>query len=142
MKKAAFAILLNITVLATLAPAPLSARVEGYGPKRYTRVGPRDHDWDRGHEHDEIIDRRRGPGWGAAIAGGILGAVAGLALGNAVAPPVVTGPPPVGTIVPALPPGCGTVPTYKGSVLYNCAGIYYQPMYEGTSLMFEVVPGP
>lgn len=141
MKKAAFAILLNITLLAALAPTPLNARVEGYGPRRYTRVGPRDRHWDRDHERDEIIDRRRGPDWGGAIAGSIIGAIAGLALGNRVAPPVVTGPPPVGSVVPALPPGCAAVPTYNGSVLYNCQGIYYQPVYEGTALMFEVVPG-
>lgn len=142
MMKAGFTILLNVSLLAALAPAPLSARVEGYGPRRYTRVGPQNRNWDRGHRNDEIIDRRRGPGWGGVIAGGILGAVAGLALGNAVAPPVFAGPPPVGTIVGALPPGCGSVPTYNGSVLYNCEGIYYQPIYQGAALVFEVVPGP
>jgi hypothetical protein len=146
MIKAGFAILLNATLLAAIAPAPLSARVEGYGPMRYTQVGPRNRNWERGHGRGDVIDRRRGDwggnNWGGAIAGGILGAVAGLALGNGYAPPVVAGPPPVGTIVGALPPGCGSVPTYNGSVLYNCGGIFYQPIYQGAALMFEVVPGP
>jgi len=142
MMKTGFAILLNATMLACLVPAPLAARVESYGPRRYTQVGHYNRPVERGHEHDRVIDRRRGPGWGAVVAGGILGAVAGLALGSGVAQPVIAGPPPIGTIVGALPPGCGTVPTYNGSVLYNCEGIYYQPVYEGASLMFEVVPAP
>ena len=142
MIRAGLAVLLNFALLAAVAPTPLSARVEGYGARRYTQVGPRNGNWERGHRHDEVIDRRRGPGWGSVIAGGILGAVAGLALGNGYAPPVVAGPPPVGTIVGALPPGCGSVPTYNGSVLYNCGGIYYQPIYQGAALMFEVIPGP
>ena len=131
---------LSAAMMATLA-APAFAKMESYGPRRYTAVGrPGGHE-----EHGRpgvVIDRRRGPGWGAAVAGGLIGAAAGLAIGSAVAPPVVYGPPVSGTVVPALPVGCVTVPSYNGAVLYNCGGIYYQPFYEGTSLMFQVVPAP
>jgi hypothetical protein len=120
--------------------APVFANVGNYGPRRYTRVGG--HDEHRGG-HEVVIDRRRGPGWAGAIAGGILGAAAGLALGATAAPaPVLVGPPVAGTVVPVLPGDCVTVPTYNGGYLYNCGNIYYQPFYEGTSLMFEVVPAP
>jgi hypothetical protein len=115
---------------------PCFARVPDYGARRYTEVGH-----ERGHEHG--IDRRGGPGWGGVAAAGIIGAIAGLALGSheAVAP-VPVGPPVVGTVVPALPGDCPTVPTYNGGVLFNCGGIYYQPYYEGTELFYQVVPGP
>jgi len=120
---------------------PAVARVEGYGPRRYTQVGHQA--FHNNYGHGVVIDRRQGPGWGGVLAGGILGAAAGLALGSAIAgPPVVVGPPVVGAVVPALPGGCVTVPSYNGSVLYDCGNIYYQPFYEGTSLMFEVVPTP
>lgn len=145
MKRKNLAAMLIATVLAT----PAFARVERYGPQRYTQVGRHERRADehrRGEEEREergvVIDRRRGPGWGGIAAAGLLGAAAGFALGNAVAPPVVIAPPVVGTVVPALPGECVTVPTYNGGVLYNCGNIYYQPFYQGTSLMFEVVPAP
>jgi hypothetical protein len=140
MKRTGLAILLNVVMIAGLAPAPSWARVEGYGPRRVTQVGRGEWHGDRGH--GVVIDRRRGPGWGGVAAAGILGAVAGLALGGAVAPPVVAGPPVIGTMIPYLPAGCVTVPTYTGAVLYNCGGYYYQPIYEGTSLMYQIVPAP
>ncbi|HTX38686.1 MAG TPA: hypothetical protein VME43_26855 [Bryobacteraceae bacterium] len=133
------AVMVAVALAAGLA-CPVWARVEAYGPQRYTRVG--------GHEayhggHAVVIDRRRGPGWAGVIAGGILGAAAGLALGSQLAPaPVVVAPPVMGTVVPVLPGACATVPAYNGGVLYDCGNIYYQPFYEGTSLMFEVVPAP
>ncbi len=143
------ALLMSAAMAGTLA-LPAFARMEGYGPQRFTRVGRGGR---RGREgwgrRGVVIDRRRGPGWGggpawgAALAGGLIGAAAGLALGNTVAPPVVYGPPAMGTVVPALPYGCVEQPTYYGGgVMYNCGGIYYQPFYQGTSLMFEVVPAP
>jgi hypothetical protein len=138
MKKSA--ILIAIALTSSLL-SPAFARVEGYGARRFTRVGHYD-----GHEHrGAVIDRDRGPGWGGVIAGGLLGAAAGLALGGAIAgPPVapVYAPPPIGTVVPTLPYACPTVPTYSGGVLYDCGGIYYQPMYEGYSLTYQVVPAP
>jgi len=133
------ALLVATTLVAGLA-LPVFADVGKYGPRRYTRVGG--HEEHRGG-HEVVIDRRRGPGWAGVLAGGIIGAAAGLALGSQVAPaPVVIAPPPVGTIVPVLPGDCVTVPAYNGGALYNCGNIYYQPFYEGTSLMYEVVPVP
>lgn len=127
-------------VLVAGLATPAAARVEDYGARRYTRVG--NHPANRGG-HEVVIDRRRGPGWAGAIAGGILGAAAGLALGSALAPaPVVIAPPAMGTVVPVLPGDCVAMPAYNGGVLYNCGNVYYQPFYEGTSLMYEVVPVP
>lgn len=125
------------TVMIGNLASPCFARVPDYGPRRFTQVGHY-----QGHEH--FVDRRGGPGWGGVAAAGIIGAIAGLALGSHVAapPPVVYTPPVVGTIVPALPGGCVTVPTYNGGVLLNCGNIYYQPYYEGTELYYQVVPGP
>ena len=115
------------------------AHVEDYGPRRYTRVGHQDRHGHGGY----VVDRDRGTNWGSVIAGGVLGALAG-AIATPAAPvypaPVIA--PAVGTIVPYLPGACGTVPTYNGSVLYNCGGVFYQPFYEGTDLMYQVVPGP
>jgi hypothetical protein len=122
------ALLLSIALLVPLA----FARVEDYGPRRYTQVGRHE----RGGP-EVVIDRRHGPGWGGVIASGLIGAAAGYALGAAAAPPPVV----VGTVVPYLPAGCVTVPSYGGYV-YNCGGFYYQPFYQGTSLMYQIVPTP
>ena len=125
-----------VTLALTLCLAwPALARVEEYGPRRYTQVGH------GGHYEHHAIDRSRGSGWAGAIAGGILGAVAGLALSHS-APPVVLAPPVVGTVVPVLPGGCVLTPSYYGPPLYNCANVYYQPFYEGGAYMYEVVPVP
>jgi hypothetical protein len=48
----------------------------------------------------------------------------------------------VGTVVPALPGARVTVPAYNGAVLYNCGNVYFQRLYQGTSLIYEVVPAP
>lgn len=127
-------------VISAMLAVPLLARVEGYGPRRFTQVG-RAH----GPHGAVVINRRVGPGWGGALAAGVLGAAAGLAIGNAIAPappPVVVAAPVVGTVVPVLPGDCVTVPSYNGVMIYNCGNIYYQPIYEGTSLMYQVVPAP
>lgn len=106
------------------------------GAVRYTKIG-----YSRGH-------RRGDPGWGGIAAAGIIGAIAGAAIASHAAPPPayvgppVVAPPVVGTVVPALPGGCVSVPTYNGGVLLNCGGIYYQPYYEGTELFYQVVPAP
>ena len=150
MRKAGLAVMLSFATLAGLTPQALLAHVEDYGPRRYTQMGRdnrRDRNGDRDRDRDRdrvIIDRTRGPGWGGVAAAGVLGAIAGFALGNAAQPPAVEqfGPPPIGTVVAAIPYGCETVPTYNGAVLYNCGGIYYQPFYEGVSLMYQVVPAP
>ncbi len=128
--------------LAALAP-PLSARVESYGPRRYTQVGHAAPPHEAGRRN-VVVDRNHGPGWGGAAAAGLFGLAAGLALGATAAPPPAYyyAPPAMGTVVPALPAGCATVPTYNGAVEYNCGGIFYQPFYEGMSLMYQVVPAP
>jgi hypothetical protein len=44
-------------------------------------------------------------------------------------------PLPVGTVVPALPAGC--VPTPVGGVNYQyCGGNFYQPMFQGSTLVY------
>lgn len=137
--------LLLVTVMLAGTVSPVFARIGEYGSRQYTRVGHHDehrdehHDWDR---HD--IDRRGGFNWGGALIGGLIGAAAGYAMGSAGAPPapVVVAPPAVGTYVPALPGYCAQVPAAYGGVVYNCGGIFYQPVYNGMSMMYEVVPGP
>lgn len=138
-----FSILLMSAAMIGNLALPCFARVPEYGARHYTEVGHHGHE-EHGHEeHGHGIDRRGGPGWGGVAAAGIIGAIAGLALGSHEAPPpVIEGPPPPGTVVAALPGGCVTVPTYNGGVLMNCGGIYYQPYYEGTELFYQVVPGP
>jgi hypothetical protein len=128
---------IDASLIAGLA-LPGFARVDEYGPRRVTQVGR--HDWHGGRE--VVIDRRRGPGWGSVAAAGLIGAAAGLVAGAAIGPPVVAEPPVVGTVVPVLPGGCVTVPSYGGGVVYNCGNIFYQPFYEGASLMYQIVPAP
>ncbi len=88
------------------------------------------------------------PGWnlGAFAAGTAVG-VAGTAIGAAAAhgpsttTVVATAPPPaVGTIVGTLPGGCTSVAS-GGGTLYNCNNVYYKPYYQGTALVYQVVPG-
>lgn len=136
------------TAMAVCLALPAMARVEGYGPRRYAQVGG--HGWHgRPDGHNFVVDHRGGPGWAGVLAGGIVGAAAGLALAGAAGPPPVYvapapvyAPPAIGTVLPALPEDCVEVPNYSGGALYNCGNIYYQPFYEGTSLMYEVVPAP
>jgi hypothetical protein len=130
MKK--LALLVGTAMLAAVL-SPAWARVEGYGHRGYTQVGHF-----RGPGHEVVINRHSGPGWGGVVAGGLIGAAAGLALGSAIAPAAPIAP---YTVVPALPGACATVP-YNGGVLYNCGGVYYAPYYEGYSLMYQVVPAP
>jgi hypothetical protein len=115
--------------------SPAWGRIENYGNRRVTQVGHVRGPVGRGHP--VVIDRGRGPGWGGVVAGGLIGAAAGLAIGSAIA-----GPPAVYTVVPSLPGACVTVPSYNGGVAYNCGGVYYAPYYEGYSLMYQVVPAP
>ncbi|HUB35175.1 MAG TPA: hypothetical protein VMA31_19200 [Bryobacteraceae bacterium] len=135
------ALLTAAATLTALAP-PVSARVESYGPRRYTQVGRAAPP--RGAGRPVVIDRHHGPGWGGVAAAGLFGLAAGLALGGTTPapPPAYYAPPAVGTVVPMLPAGCATIPTYNGAVVYNCGGIYYQPFYQGMSLMYQIVPAP
>jgi hypothetical protein len=84
--------------------------------------------------------------WGAFAAGTAVG-VAGTAIGAAATQSestttvVTTAPPPaVGTLVGTLPAGC-TAASGTGGPLYNCNNVYYQPSYQGTTLVYQVVPG-
>jgi hypothetical protein len=47
----------------------------------------------------------------------------------------------VGSIVPALPVGCASVPA-GGVVYYNCGGVFYKPHYQSANLVYVVVPAP
>ena len=70
---------------------------------------------------------RYGYGWGAPAAGAVAGAaVAGAVVGAA-----------VGATVASLPRAC--VPY---GALYSCGGVYYQPYYGPTGVVYQVVPAP
>lgn len=47
----------------------------------------------------------------------------------------------VGSIVSALPPNCRSV-VVNGMSYRRCDGVYYAPRYEGSSVVYEVVPSP
>ena len=88
---------------------------------------------------------------GAAVAGLAVGAVAGAAAASAARPPtVVVAPPPVvyapppvvvGAVVYALPAGCSAV-ILNGVQHFNCGGGFYQPVYQGGGVAYQVVPPP
>ena len=89
---------------------------------------------------------------GAAVAGMAVGAMAGAAAASAARPPaVVYAPPPVvyvapppvvvGTVVYALPAGCPSV-VVNGVQYFNCGGGFYQPVYQGGGVAYQVVPAP
>ena len=97
---------------------------------------------------------------GAAVAGLAVGAMAGAAAASAAPPPavvyapppaVVYAPPPVvyvapppvvvGTVVYALPAGCPSV-VVNGVQYFNCGGGFYQPVYQGGGVAYQVVPAP
>ena len=97
---------------------------------------------------------------GAAVAGVAVGAVAGAAAASAARPPavvyapppvvyaapppaVVYAPPPVaiGTVVYALPAGCGSA-VVNGVQYFNCGGAIYQPVYQGGGIAYQLVPPP
>ena len=41
----------------------------------------------------------------------------------------------------ALPGGCSPYP-YRSYNYYNCGGAYYQPQYEGDTVVYVTVPDP
>lgn len=71
---------------------------------------------------DVDVHRHRG---GAFVAGALVGAAA-------VA---------IGTRHTYLPHGC-TYYDYYGRPYYNCAGVYYQPVYDGPEVVYVVVDKP
>ncbi len=48
---------------------------------------------------------------------------------------------PIGTTILSLPAGCSSV-SAPGGTYFNCDGVYYQPSYQGNSLVYVVVPTP
>jgi hypothetical protein len=48
---------------------------------------------------------------------------------------------PIGTTILSLPAGCSSV-SVPGGTYFNCDGVYYQPSYQGNSLVYVVVPTP
>ncbi|CAN7466755.1 hypothetical protein LJR219_003118 [Phenylobacterium sp. LjRoot219] len=62
---------------------------------------------------------------------------AGLAIGTAAA---VTGAA-IGSMMYSLPPSCAPYP-YGGYSYYNCGGAYYEPRYEGDTVVYVTVPEP
>ena len=89
---------------------------------------------------------------GAAVAGVAVGAVAGAAPASAARPPAVVyttppvvyaAPPPlvVGTVVYALPAGCSAA-VVNGIQYFNCGGGFYQPVYQGGGVAYQVIPAP
>jgi hypothetical protein len=95
------------------------------------------HGWHGGYWDDP------GWGWGSFATGAAVGATTA-AVGAAIADhddTVVVTPPVAGTVVATLPPSCSMV-TMGGPTTYNCGGVYYQPYYSGSNLVYHVVPGP
>jgi hypothetical protein len=80
--------------------------------------------------------------WGTFAAGAAAGAVTSAAVAAAARPStVVVTPPAIGTVVSALPTGCAAVEA-QGVAVYNCGNIYYRPVYQGSALVYQVVPYP
>ena len=79
-----------------------------------------------------------GTNWGDVAAGAAIGA-AGVATGMAIAKSSQPKPQPVpvGTVVYALPGGCSS-----SNGVYKCDSGYYQPFYQGTTVVYQVVPKP
>jgi hypothetical protein len=44
---------------------------------------------------------------------------------------------PIGTMVPSLPPGCGST-VINGINYFNCAGVYYRAGFQGNSVVYIV----
>ena len=95
---------------------------------------------------------------GAAVAGMAVGAVVGAAAASAARPPAVVyappvvyasppvvyaapPPPPIGTVVYALPAGCPTL-VMNGVQYFSCGGGFYHPVFQGGGVAYQVVPPP
>lgn len=75
-------------------------------------------------------------GWGAFAAGATVGAIGAAAAYDE--PDTVVIAPSSGGYVSTLPSGCTTV-VLGGANVYDCGGVYYQPSYQGSSLMYQQV---
>ena len=78
--------------------------------------------------------------WGAFAVGAAAGAVTTAAVASAAnsSSTTVVATPAVGTVVTTLPGSCSTIQS-GGGVIYNCNNIRYQPYYQGTTLVYQVV---
>lgn len=77
--------------------------------------------------------------WGAFAVGAAAGAVTTAAISSAAhSSTAVVATPAVGTVVTTLPGSCTTISS-GGGVMYNCNNIRYQPFYQGTTLVYQVV---
>ena len=76
---------------------------------------------------------------GAAIgtAGAIIRSVPGIAIGAVAGMTAMA----YGSAYYALPGGCSPYP-YHSYTYYNCGGAYYQPQYEGDTVVYVTVPDP
>jgi hypothetical protein len=73
---------------------------------------------------------------GAFVAGAVIGGITGAAIASASQPTLV-----VGSHVSVLPSGCVTLIT-AGVTYHRCDTLYYRPYYNGSSLVYEIVPAP
>ncbi len=64
------------------------------------------------------------------VAGATVGAIAGAATAAA-----------YGSYYSSLPYGCAPYP-YGGFSYYSCGGAYYEPRYEGDTVVYVTVPDP
>jgi hypothetical protein len=87
--------------------------------------------WGRGFYYDD-----HDWGWGSFAAGAAAGAIGAAIIDDE--PDTVVVAPSTGTYVTTLPPGCAVV-SDGGGTIYDCNGVYYQPSYQGSSLMYQVV---
>jgi hypothetical protein len=62
---------------------------------------------------------------------------AGLAIGAAAAFTAAAW----GSVYYSLPPSCAPYP-YRGYSYYSCGGVYYEPRYEGDTIVYVTVPDP
>jgi hypothetical protein len=80
------------------------------------------------------INGNGGYGWGGHVdyplaAGLAIGAVAGMTAAA------------IGSAYYSLPYGCSPYP-YGGYSYYSCGGAYYEPRYEGDTVVYVTVPSP
>lgn len=78
-------------------------------------------------------------GFGAGLAvGAVTGTIVGAAVASSSSKTVVVTP---GTVVTALPSGCGAV-VVNGLTYQRCGSVWYQPQYVGSSVQYVIVNQP
>ncbi len=76
-------------------------------------------------------------GVATGTAGAIIPSVPGIAIGAVAGMTAMA----YGSAYYALPGGCSPYP-YRTYTYYNCGGAYYQPQYEGDTVVYVTVPDP